>query len=229
MFLSSKSSYVKGVLSGVLGAMLVAVILTFSRGAWLALLFMSLYIIIRSRGFRKMIPVLIVSVILICASGVYGLILLRINTTSGYDPAVAGRMVLWSSALNIIKDNLLTGVGMNNFRIVKYSYGTPLMFYPGKIMSAHNVYLEIFADFGILGIIAFLWIFCSLLTHLDRTIRTTHDPTVKAIVLGLSAAMIGYLIHGLVDCSIANQTATFGLGLLMAMSVAITRAKPGIS
>jgi putative inorganic carbon (HCO3(-)) transporter len=89
----------------------------------------------------------------------------------------------WKDTLAIIKAFPLTGVGLGNFNLTQSRF-------------AHNSYLQIFAEMGILGIISFLWLVISVL---NRGLKTLNGPCDKTQVSALIAAATIFLIHNLVD------------------------------
>ena len=71
-------------------------------------------------------------------------------------PWVVGRLHLWGAALRLIQSRPLLGVGPDNFR---HLYGAQLGLETwDERVQANNLYLEILADVGLLGLAAFLWV-----------------------------------------------------------------------
>lgn len=86
------------------------------------------------------------------------------------------RLNYWRDSLTIIKMNPLIGVGLGNFNLVLSRY-------------AHNSYLQIWAEMGILGILSLLWIIY------------LSFAKAKAASAGLILANAAFLIHNLIDFS----------------------------
>lgn len=86
------------------------------------------------------------------------------------------RLNYWRDSLTIIKMNPLIGVGLGNFNLVLSRY-------------AHNSYLQIWAEMGILGILSLFWIIYLSFTK------------AKAAPAGLILANAAFLIHNLIDFS----------------------------
>ena len=71
-------------------------------------------------------------------------------------PWVVGRLELWGAALRLIQTRPLLGVGPDNFR---HLYGAQLGLETwDERVQANNLYLEVLADVGLLGLAAFLWV-----------------------------------------------------------------------
>ncbi len=83
------------------------------------------------------------------------------TSTAGKVPA---RIGLWAAAVNIIKDNYLTGTGKENFQIIfNKQFQKKSNFKPEEInkrnFNAHNQFLEEFALYGIFGFLLLLALF----------------------------------------------------------------------
>lgn len=71
------------------------------------------------------------------------------------DPYAFDRIKIWEQALNIIRDNPLTGVGIGNFEYSTQAYRFPLDREIGRFgrvyRDAHNSYLQVAAEIGLPG------------------------------------------------------------------------------
>ena len=78
------------------------------------------------------------------------------------------RFKLWDIALSVWKKNLLFGVG--KFPTVYHEIGAN---FPMQVLThAHNVYLQILVINGIVGLLAFIYLFFSILRALFKNIRS---------------------------------------------------------
>lgn len=80
------------------------------------------------------------------------------------DSSAIARAKMLHSAVNVFYDNPILGVGLDNFRffnIVNVTY-------------AHNNFAEVAADLGILGLIAYYWIFVYIIKDYSKKYKT-HD------------------------------------------------------
>ena len=99
--------------------------------------------------------------------------------------SLAKRISYWKNSLQIIKSVPWQGLGPGNFNLTNSRY-------------AHNSYLQIWAEMGILGIISFLWL---IIAVFKAAFKNTKDSVHKNQTLGLIAANIVFLVHNLVDFS----------------------------
>lgn len=86
------------------------------------------------------------------------------------------RLVKWKTAIDVIKEQPITGVGMPNVKeamVVKYLENGYLNCARYRY-SPHNQYLTIFVSTGVLGFLFFLFLVCHLyfsaVSHLEKTI-----------------------------------------------------------
>jgi len=93
------------------------------------------------------------------------------------------RLNYWKDTLSVIKTKPLTGLGIGNFNLKLSRY-------------AHNSYLQIWAEAGILGITSFLWLLTYILKSALKNIKVSlHRNQTTAIF----AATAVFLIHNFLD------------------------------
>jgi putative inorganic carbon (HCO3(-)) transporter len=162
--------------------LLLALLLTQSISAFLALfLGMLFYFYLQGRLEKK--KIFILSGLLVMA----GLVLIsritnqKLHLQPGFSAAM--RLNYWRDTIQIIKAFLVAGVGLGNFNLAYSRY-------------AHNSYLQIWAETGLLGIISILWlivcVYKSTLMNIGKTIQRNQAA-------GLMAAGAVFLIHNLAD------------------------------
>jgi len=117
------------------------------------------------------------------------------------DPAnLAVRLDIWSSALAVIRDAPLTGSGMNTFRYIMPERYPSALIPPGwDVAHAHNVFLQVTIDLGLPGLIAYIAIYVISAILLVRSFRSAPDAWYRAMVAGLGAGLLAFLIFGITD------------------------------
>lgn len=132
------------------------------------------------------------------------------------EPSIKSRLLIWNVTLNMIKDNPVLGMGLGAFSLNYPEYQADfLLSHPeyinvnGKAEEAHNEYLQMWAELGLIGLILFLFIillfYKSSLNFIkeinqDKNKNKDRDRNkdrVKFIVLGLIVGITSTLIHGL--------------------------------
>ncbi|MGX9120263.1 O-antigen ligase family protein [Mesorhizobium sp. BHbsci] len=113
------------------------------------------------------------------------------------DPAF-GRGEFARTTIEGIKENLATGVGFGNFQKAYQIYEKEGMIFKQYVNHAHNDYLEIAFEGGVLAILLMMFYFILLLAGL---VRIRRDPLQKAAFLSVSFL----LIHSLVDYPLRTE------------------------
>ena len=175
----------------------IALILTLSRGGWLATgLCLLMFLFLETRT-RKNLSTLLVIVALITSSVVF----LGDEITNRFSADDRGsaysRVPLMRLAGRIIADHPILGVGSNNFGEVMNGYLTS-DFRSGFLYTVHNQYLLIWAETGILGLASFLWFLIAAIWTGLKCWRQ-RDPELSPLALGMSLSLIAFMFHMSVD------------------------------
>lgn len=170
---------------------LVAMFLNNTRGVWVAMVVMAVFIVIYCRRALKREHVMI-AVIALTMIGV-GLahnasFMQRIDSTIHYENTYYkepfnGRADIWKSSVEMFVDHPLIGVGLHNYRkFYKEIYMKPTS---KPYNHAHNVILQIGAENGLLGLIPFLTLFFYLVYWAWQRIRYSAGLIMFTVLLGM--------------------------------------------
>ena len=138
------------------------------------------------------------------------------------------RIKLWKTALMMIKEHPILGVGNGNFvtqydtYIVKYrlDYNSYTQ-YP-----AHNSYLKIQSELGLIGIISFLGIIITALFRVKAVYSSTKNDFHRAFYMGVMASMVAFLFMNLSDNLFFVPKATTYFWFLLATAEALLNNSP---
>jgi len=188
-----------------------------------------LYILFRRRSFSLVLGTAILAFLLLSLDFFSRIIAVRTMETSLRDPSLLGRLVLWSYAWKVGRENWLLGVGWHNFGYVKYFYGFPGAPADGIRYHAHNAFLEFFTGLGVPGLVAFVWLSTRSILGLDRLARSgsgrsAGDMSVTA--LSLNAGIVAFLSHNLVDTTVWHYGTFLFLGVLLGLALSAERLSP---
>jgi len=159
-----------------------ALLLTKSLGAFLSL-FCALIIYFVIQGKLKKVNILLLAGLFLL---MVILILGRSATQQGHlHPAFSTIMRLnyWQESLAIIKTHPFVGIGLGNFNLPSSRY-------------AHNAYLQIWAETGILGLCSLIWLVLVIFKTCLKNLTQSPD---KRLIAGLLAASAVFLIHNFLD------------------------------
>lgn len=172
---------------------IVALLCTFSRGGMI-----SAYVIIFVLSFCSKKKYAIYQFIIIGG----GLIIFRESAflerlfEVGQDYSSLARLEIYENAARMFMDNPILGVGLNNFSVVYSSY---LIEELEKIIPfAHNIYVEVLVETGIVGFCAFMsMIIVSILGYIKTLKYCKGNPEDKIIILGTLFGLLAVLMQNL--------------------------------
>jgi O-antigen ligase len=206
-----------GLASG--SAMLLAVLLSQSRGAILLGLPAALIVLlIVWRGRQALVPVVAAAVGFIVVLIPLSLVLPRLAHLLGNTAMF--RKNLWYSSLLLIREHPLTGVGLDQFLYwYRSRYLLPQAWAEPDLSIPHNILLNYWVNLGVLGVaagVAFQVLFWRMIWRIRARVVNT-DPVLLALVLGLAGSMADFLAHGLVDVGYFDINLAFVFFLSLAL------------
>ncbi|RME71203.1 MAG: O-antigen ligase family protein [Chloroflexi bacterium] len=202
----------------------VALFSTGSRGAWtsmsigMGVLFASA--LVRRLSVTKVVVILLIGGIAILP------ILPRIEARlTGDDAGSAESRIIYNQlAWNIIDRNFWTGVGANNFDVVKWDYLPPRLKTELRsyVYVVHNKYLLVWSQTGFFGFLAYIATLIATVLVVARGLTRRSDPRLYLLAASLIGALLGYAFHMNVDIFDSRQEQQ-QLWLMMALSAGITQ------
>ncbi len=146
----------------------------------------------------------------------------RTDTAAGL--VAVPRQALWGAALRMLRQYPVLGIGPDNFR---HAYGTYLGLSTwDERVHANDLYLELLADTGVLGTIAF-----ALVVALPRWSAWCADSAVphrwsrRCGWPASSASLLAYFVHGFLDYFLEFTPVYLLFWLIVGASMAVTERK----
>ena len=188
-------------------------ILTFSRGGWIALLvglftvavFLIYWWSINMPPFWRSwsLPILLGSVVGLLVIGVLFVEPFRVRVVSIFadrqDSSNNFRKNVWESVFQMIRDRPIIGIGPghNSFNKIYPLYQRPRF----TALSAYSVFLETIVETGFLGFTCFLWlIVVTFNTGFLQLRRLRETKNIEGLwLIGAIASILGILAQGLFD------------------------------
>lgn len=189
-FLTRGATAIIAVLSG---ACLLA---TLSRGAWVGCS-VSCIVIAAYQGRGWLTPRRIVGICIIAALA--AVIVSGRLVSSQNMPA---RMALWESAIDMIIVAPIWGHGYSSFATIFPTFRPADYWLRGielTVGHAHNEMLESTVELGIVGLLLLLWCTVSFFRSVNRSIVEDRTPVQRSLLIGLTAGIVGMLVHSLLD------------------------------
>src|SRR5574344_599583 len=135
------------------------------------------------------------------------------------DSSNSFRFNVYHSALNMIKDNWLLGIGLGNqnFREI---YG--LYMKTGfDALSAYNIFLETAVESGIFALIAFVGFLVKLLVQAYKYIINSDNIKNVIYVSAVAISVVGIMVHGMVDTVFFRPQIQFIFWMMIAIASVI--------
>ena len=129
------------------------------------------------------------------------------------------RLAHWQAAINMAQANPWLGVGFGNFENAYPQYD--LLYWPLAQGHAHNYYLNVFAEAGIIGLLAYVAMWLSVMILTWRA-RRHPDPLARFIVVGLFGTWTYLAVHSLTDNLYVNNL-FLHLGVMLGMLAVLHR------
>ena len=173
---------------------LLALVFTVSQGTWLGLAAGLAFVLFFA--WNKKLTIILLTLIAIICLGLPPIQNKIFPILTFQDASGQNRIVLWQMAQNYLlasPKNFIFGAGLNGFAQIQNQLRDPLKMEP--LLYPHNIFLNFWLETGLLGLIGLVWIMVRSLKKLflDANLR------IISYRLGLAAALIGLIIHGLID------------------------------
>jgi len=198
------------IIAGV-AAQIAALIVTLTRGAWLALVAGVVVIPALLRRRRLLFVLVGVGLLVALVTSQNDAIRSRAETFIGNfraptDSNVSTRLVLWDISWQIFAEHPILGVGMGDYstEAKKYLADRNVL----TMVDSHNIYLQLLATRGLVGFIPFVvfWVMLfRVLFESRRRAEKNEDPFARHFAVGAIAATIAVLVGALSENNIDDS------------------------
>src|SRR6266568_364071 len=215
------------VLLASMGLVIAALVLTFSRGAFVGFVLVNLLFPLWRRNAKNLIFLGLLAAVALCAlpDAVYD----RIATGSGegLNAISAGRIdLIWLPLLPELLRSPVYGSGLGSILwsdAMRSGAGTTIL----PVSHPHNAYLETLLDMGMAGLI----LVCAYFAHVWKGFRAlgldpSLSPTLRGFYLGAVAGLLGFLAASVTDGSLAPKPEQVFLWLAIGMMYGQRARKP---
>ena len=197
-------------------AISVAIGMSWSRGGWLA--FGAAFMAVNLARSRKGTALVAVLVALVVLAGLLGTVrvlpesitqrltsflpLVGVQDVRGMQVtdenyAALERIAHWQAALDMWRDHPWLGVGFGNYEAAYPEYALPK--WPLALGHAHNYYLNIAAESGLLGLVTYLVLWGTALWQTWQVAQRPADRYIRALALGALGMLVHVSVHNVVD------------------------------
>lgn len=194
----------------------VCLVLTYSRGCYLGLLFAAaVFLVLLDRRF------LVLGIIAVAFSPLYlpESVLERFTSIGNMgDTSTSYRVYIWMGTLAMLKDYWFCGVGPGTsaFNRVYPEYAYNAITAP----HSHNLFLQIMCDAGVCGLLIFALLLIAYYRMMFTALAQKPRREIKIMQIANISAVTGFLVQSMTDYTFYNYRvlllfwATLGLGVL---------------
>jgi len=222
-FVKEKRTYLKLLIFSIVGILLTAVLLSYSRSAWISVFAGIMFILIKKRKFDFLIYCFAAFLIVFSISDTVQNLALTLFDRLGAifagtsDDSSNIRILLAKASVLMLFDSYLMGVGFQGFSSAFQEYYTVQETI--GIYEPHNEFYTVYAELGIIGLV----IFCTIILKIFRAGRDNLNGKfelieMESISLGFFGCLISYLIfYQFYGGMLHNSILLIFIGLLFSM------------
>ncbi|HUT19508.1 MAG TPA: O-antigen ligase family protein [Anaerolineae bacterium] len=195
--------------------MLAGMVMSWSRGGWIGVA-AALLVVTVARSRRALVVAVVIGLVLaywLLVGGAQYLPPALLQRVSDFIPYLSGvdvtrvevtdanwaiieRMAHWWAAIGMFSDHPWGGVGIGNYPVAYAQYA--LSHWRDPLGHAHNYYLNLAAETGLVGLSAYLILFVVCFAQAWRVIRRTRGYW-RAVALGVLGVLVHLSVHNLFD------------------------------
>lgn len=152
------------------------------------------------------------------------------STFDEQDPSINTRLLIWKTTLEMIIDRPIFGSGIGTFEMNYLNYQAEFLKnnpyyikYSVKAGEAHNEYLQMWAEIGIIGLGIFIGVILMFYGLIIDYLKKNESDKDKIIVFGMVMGITCFLIHCLFTYSLHVPALGVTLFALLGLTVIYTR------
>lgn len=195
------------------GLMCVCMLLTFSRGAWLGLLFAgAVFFVFLNPRLMLLAPFALIALYFILPDTVIS----RFTSIGDLsDDSTSYRLYIWLGTLAMLKDYWLCGIGPGEdaFNMVYPAYSYNAITAP----HSHNLFLQIVCDAGITALFVFILLLFVYFRMLCSALSREKDWTSRMLQIAFTSGACGFMVQAMTDYSFYNYRVMFLFFVFLAL------------
>ncbi len=199
--LTAKGAWRKAFYFCCCAVMCLCMILTFSRGAWLGLLFAGfLFFVALQPRLLFLAPFALLALFHVMPATVTD----RFTSIGDMtDRSTSYRVSIWLGTLAMLRDGYwLTGIGPGE---AAFNEIYPFYSYHEIVAPhSHNLFLQMMVDAGVLALLAFLWLLVRYFRTVGCALWTEKDKTSRLMQIAFASGTLGFLVQAMTDYSFYN-------------------------
>ena len=199
--------------------MALCMILTFSRGAWLALLFAgAIFILFLNPRLILLAPFALIVMYFVLPDTV----ITRFTSIGDLtDNSTSYRVYIWMGVLAMLKDYWLCGIGPGDaaFNMVYPAYSYNSIDAP----HSHNLFLQMVCDAGICALVVFFLLLFHYFRMLCTAVSREKDWQSRLFQIAFGSGVCGFMVQAMTDYSFYNYRVMFLFWAYLALGALAAR------
>jgi O-antigen ligase len=176
------------------------IFVTQSRAIYLSVFIGIMLLSIKDKRVLRVLAPILLGMFLVAPVLLIYRMAMMFGVTDDVDWSSVGRVQIWLNSMTLIPKYFLTGMGIDSFRTI-YSANFPMVFIPAE--HPHNYYLKLLFEYGIFGVISFLWLVGGImkkaLNHIYFNRESSFSHEHSRILTALTTGVLTILIASMVD------------------------------
>jgi O-antigen ligase len=194
---------------------MVALALTYVRGAWVGLAAGALVVLLTVR--RRSVMAITLVVVVLAALAALPSVADRLRTIGSLrDDTTRDRLAMLATGLSLVREHPLIGIGPGQVKRVYPTAAGPEAL-RRSTSHLHNTPLQITVERGIPGLLAWVAIFATFFVHTVRLVRRLPESPDRALVVGVLGAVVAFLVAGLFEYNFGDSEVVLVAVALMAL------------
>jgi hypothetical protein len=205
-----------------LTVLLIAIVMTGSRGAGLACSAGAAFIVGVRFGRKGLGALALLVLLIMMAPNPLGT---RIRAEHAQNPLAYSRWQIWQSSIQMTVDYPL-GIGLGLYQYVYPRYATPVQGhiaqYAKVAQSAHNEYLQTAVELGLAAVPVFAWGIILVARECQTVMRRRLHRQQRGLVVGVTAAVVSIFVHATVDSNLHEPS----IAILLILCIGVLCSAP---
>ena len=196
------------------GLLILALLFSTARGAWLAAATMLAILAIARRRTAVRVGIVGAGLVLACALSPGWRAQILPSLTEG--ETNAGRLAIFATNLDIIHEHPVFGLGFGRYQAAAQPYYDR---HPAadRRSHAHNNFLQMAAEAGLAGLAAFVLVFATAIRFGVEAVRRARDPDTQSAAFGGCLALTGFLVGGLTQYTFGDAEVAIAMWAALAV------------
>ena len=194
---------------------------TYSRGCYLALgAGLIIYIMFME---KRLITLFAAGIVVVPFVAPVSMLNRFFSITNLSDSSTSYRIYIWQATLRVLKDFWISGLGqgIDAYNVVYPYYAFSDVTAP----HSHNLFLQVFTELGIFGLIVFLILLLTFFRTLLRLFYKTRNNKTKSFLACFFAATVAFLFQGMFDYVFYNYRVMLTFFIFMGIGSAMVNVR----